>query len=334
MLNQNLILFCNCALIIFLLIPPSAPCRENKSTDFRTKIFSKENAKNHGALLSQFPESLKQLDSNETSILPFDEFPSNMIPKREKDYIVGGADVLNIVVYDEPDLSVGKIRISRDGFVNYPLLGKIKLRGLTISEVETHLEDLLKDDYILNPQVSVLVVEYGSRKVFILGAVGRQGSYELKSQAALLEIIAMAGGISGGAGEKIIILRSVNGKSESTVVNSKQLIEKGDLSLNIFVKDHDTIYVPGADVIYLYGEIRKPGPYKLTKHNTTVFSAINLAGGFTATASPKKTRIIRVVDGEVQTIYVNVDAIVKKGDKEKDIKLMPEDVLIVPETLF
>ena len=334
MLKTNLISTFSFVLLLFLVSFP-AHCKEKKSRDHRPILISEDEAKDPRVLLSQLPEGSKQHDSIEKADIPkFGEFRSSMIPKKEKDYIVGGADVLNIVVYNEPDLSMGKIRISRDGYVNYPLLGKIELSGLTTSGVESRLEDLLEDGYLVNPQVSVLVVEYGSRKVFVLGGVARQGRFELRSQATLLEVISMAGGLAGGTAGKIIVLRAVDGESKSTVINSKKLIEGGDLSLNIYVEDNDTIYVPGADVIYLYGEIRKPGPYKLTKHNSTVFTAINKAGGFTDLAAPKKTRIIRVIDEEVKTIYVNVDAIIKKADKDKDIKLLPEDVLIVPETLF
>ena len=255
-------------------------------------------------------------------------------PEMEKDYIVGGGDVLKVMVYDEPDISINGIRISLDGYVNYPLIGNVHVAGLTTSEIESKLETLLRDGYILHPQISVLVVEYASRKVFMLGAIANPGSYELRSQATLLEMISNAGGLTSQAGEKFVILRSVNGESQSIAIDRKRLIDEGDLSLNLYVKDNDTIYVPGADVIYLFGEVVKPGPYQLAKHNRTVLSAITLAGGFTKIGSPKKTRIVRVVDGEVQTIFVNVDDIVKKGDKDKDIELLPEDVVIVPEALF
>ena len=134
--------------------------------------------------------------------------------------------------------------------------------------------------------------------------------------------------------KNFVILRARGAESESIAVSRKQLIDNGDLSLNLYLKNNDTIYVPSADLIYIFGEVSRPGPYQLAKSNRTILSAITVAGGFTKLGSPKKTRIMRVVDGEVQTLYINVDDIIKKGDKEKDIELMPEDVIIVPEALF
>ena len=328
---------CIFSIVLLLTIKFSAICKPPNEERGFTPPYT-------AILVSQLPDSSPQSPTTEKvqeseqpeidQSLNTNKWPSITRPGDEKDYVLGGGDVLRIYAYDEPDLSTPEIRISFDGYLNFPLLGKVKTTGLTTSELESELERLLQDGYILHPQISVIVIEYASRKVFILGAINKPGSYELKSQATLLEMISRAGGVASHAGDKLIILRAVSGESESIAVSRKQLIDNGDLSLNLYLNNNDTIYVPGADLIYIFGEVARPGPYQLAKRNRTILSAITVAGGFTKLGSPKKTRIIRVLDGKVETIHINVDDIVKKGDKEKDVELMPEDVIIVPETLF
>ena len=328
---------CKFIVACFLFIHFVAPCGQNSPSDLIPDSKpSNKNSADKNMAVSQLTENVKEPGYvDRIKISELDELPPFIKTGMEiEDYTVGGGDVLKIVVYDEPDLSINQIRVSIDGYINFPLLGKVNVSGLTTSELEAKLEAELKDGYILYPQISVLVIDYASRKVFILGAVNHPGSYQLKGQTTLVEMISKAGGIGSGAGENFIILRMVEGKPQSIAVNRKKLIDEGDLSLNILVKDHDVIYVPNAKVFYLYGEVRKPGPYQLGEHNRTILSAITQAGGFTKIGSPKRTRIVRVVNGEVETLYVNVDDIIKKGDKEKDIELMPGDVIIIPEVLF
>ena len=329
---------CRLILIFFLLDPFLAFCGANESEPLSAveplngRILSPP-----PTITSQSPDDSESSKTPDiTSNPPVNNWPSSIRPRDAKDYILGGDDIIKIMVYDEPDLSLEEIRISFDGYINFPLLGKVQVAGLSASGLEQKLEKLLKDDYILDPQVSVLIVQYANRKVFILGAVKKPGSYELENQAqaSLLEMISMAGGVSDQAGGKFIVLRAVDGEAQSIVIDRKRLIEQGDLSSNLYIKNNDTIYVPGADVVYIFGEVAKPGSYQLAKHNRTILSAITLAGGFTKVGAPKRTKVIRVVDGEVKTIQVNVDDILKKGDREKDLVLMPEDVIIIPETFF
>lgn len=256
----------------------------------------------------------------------------------EEDYLVGGNDVLKIVVYDEPELSKEKVIVSLDGYLNFGLIGKIKIIGLATSQIEEKIERFLKDGYILKPQVSVLVVEYGSRKVFVLGAVNKPGSYVLRGKTTLLEMISRAGGVldqkGKQAGKKILILRKTKKGAHTISIDRKKLMDGGDLSLNVVVQNNDTIYIPAADFIYVFGEVKNPGSYQLSNENKTILSAITIAGGFTKIASPKKTRIVRFAGGNEKTIYVNMHDITKRGDKSKNIELKSQDIIIVPESLF
>ncbi len=256
------------------------------------------------------------------------------VAESEDDYQISGKDVLEIIVYDEPDLSKEAIRVSLDGYINSPLIGKVNVNGLSSSQIEDKLQNLLADGYILSPQVSVLVMEYGSRKVFVLGAAKNTGSYELKGKTTLLEMISKAGGVDENAGDHFLILREVASGPETIVVDSKQLIDDGDLSLNVTLKNNDTVYIPPADAIYVLGEVKSPGTYELTSKNRTVLSAITHASGFTKIAAPEKTKIIRLNNGVQETIIVNLEDVIKRGQKSKDIELKSEDVIIVPQGIF
>lgn len=254
-------------------------------------------------------------------------------------YTVGVSDVLKIVVYDEPKLSNNRATVSMDGYVSFGLIGRVKVEGLTVNEIEEKVGRLLKDGYILNPEVSATVVEYLSRKVFVLGAVNKPGTYELRGKTTLLEIISRAEGFTEGKdsnqpGDKILIIRKNKKGRDILSVNRKSLMRGEDTSSDIFLQNNDTIFVPVADFIYVFGEIKNPGSYKLNEESKTLLSAITMAGGFTEYASPRKTKIVRIVNGKEKTIYVNVDDITKRGIKSKDIKLKSEDVIIVPEGLF
>ena len=117
---------------------------------------------------------------------------------RSQDYIVGPGDVLDISVYDNPDMTT-TVRVSGDGVIILPLLNQIDVAGLTISQVSDKVVTLLADGYIVNPQVNVFVTEYRSKKAVILGQVVSPGLYELRGHTTLLELVSEAGQLIGRA---------------------------------------------------------------------------------------------------------------------------------------
>jgi polysaccharide export outer membrane protein len=142
----------------------------------------------------------------------------------------------------------------------------------------------------------------------------------------LLELISKAGGLTEDAGGLITIKRrtrdSNDGKKIITI-DIEKLIEQGDTSLNIPIQDGDSIYVSKAGVFYVTGEVKKPGSYKYAE-SPTVLKAITLAGGLTDHGAAGRIKIIRIVDGE-EIIHKNV---------AMDEPIMPDDVIVVPETYF
>ncbi len=246
------------------------------------------------------------------------------------EYKVGEGDLLKISVYEHIDLTT-EVRVGGDGRITFPLIGDVLVDNLTAPEVEKLLVKLLEDGYIKKAHVTVFIDEYKSRKVTVLGEFDKPGLIELTGEATLLEVISSAGGVSSDAGEILTIKRlsaetDASGIAKRVVikVDLKRLLEEGDISANIYVQDGDSIYVAKAAFVYVTGEVKDPGAYKITK-GLTVLKAITLAGGFTEKAWKGRVKIIRTDEEGNEEVTKKV---------EMDVHLMAEDLLLVPESFF
>lgn len=246
-----------------------------------------------------------------------------------EDYIIGHNDVLKVTVYDHDDLA-SVVRVGGNGSITIPLIGQVRVSGLTVAGVENLLKEKLADGYIINPLVTVFIQEYRSRKVTILGEIVRPGLYELTGDSTLLEIISKAGGLNEDAGERAIIKRHPAGKAGEDLrpdtvtltIDLGRLVAEGDNSLNTSVYDGDSIYIPKAGYFFVTGEVDKPGSYKY-QDGMTVLKAITTARGFTAKAARSKVRLIRRINGADTTTRV-----------EMNEKVLPDDVVDVPASFF
>lgn len=242
---------------------------------------------------------------------------------RADDYRTGPGDVLNITVYDNDDLKT-KVRISENGTIVMPLLGRIDINRLTVDQVTEKITSLLADGYLVNPQVNVFVVEYRSKKVVVLGNVRHPGIIELNGSITFLELISKAGGLEKDAGDTATIQRkSAGGKKEVIVVDLRALLEKGNVSQNVAINDGDTVFISKAGMCYITGEVETPGTYPCGE-NTTVLKLIALSGGFTGKASKSSVNIVRIVGNE-KTVLEDVSL---------DTFLKHDDVVVVPESFF
>lgn len=257
------------------------------------------------------------------------------------DYRVGGYDVLSIKVYEEDDLSREEVRVSGEGYITFPLIGKLKVAGLNTSRIERLISNkLAEQQYLLNAHVSVIVTGFFSKHFMVLGSVKSPGSYPLQPRKRVLDGISKAGGVEvDKASTKAMVIRTLNpdGRDERKLVikiNLRGLLKRGDQISNIYLLDRDVIYVPPAEHFYIIGQIRKPGSYTMPEGEMTLVEAIGLAGGFTRIAARNSTRIIRIEDGVEKIIKVRVDAITKAGKKIHDVPIKPGDIIIVPESFF
>jgi polysaccharide export outer membrane protein len=238
------------------------------------------------------------------------------------DYIIGPGDVLKISVYDNPDL-LTVTRVSDTGSIILPLLGQVKVSGLSISQASDKIASLYSDGYLVNPQVSVFVQEFRSKKAVVLGNVNRPGLIELTGPTTFLELISKAGGLAQNFGETATIKRNVNGQDEVISINIKALTRGGDMSQNVPIREGDTIYISQAGMCYVTGEVKEPDAYACDG-DATVLKLVTLAGGFTGKASRSGVRIIRVIDGKKTVI----------DDVEMNTPVQPDDVIVVPESFF
>ena len=247
------------------------------------------------------------------------------ISRAQGEYILGEDDLLSVTVYENDDLAT-LARINGDDKIKMPLIGEITVGGLTVHEAEQKIAARLADGFLLNPNVSIFIKEYHSKKVTILGEVDKPGLYELSGNATLLEIISQAGGLTDKAGDEALVKRITGPegmeKSSYLRLNLKDLTEKGNLAANIVVQDKDSIFITKSGFIYVTGQVAKPGAFKY-EGGMTVMKAIALAEGLTDKAAPGGAEIIR-----------------RKGDKEESIKgdmntqVQPEDLVSVPESFF
>ncbi len=239
------------------------------------------------------------------------------------DYLLGEGDLLKITVYEHPDLTI-EVRLGADGKITFPLIGEISISGLSTLDIEKLLVKKLENGYIRKAHVTVFIKEYKSKKVTLLGEFTRPGILKLTGDSTLLEVISNAGGITADAGDLLYIQRvSEYGDEVSVTVDLKKLLEEGDVSANVAVREGDSIYLPRAAFVFVTGEVKKPGAYKITP-DLSVLKAITLAGGFTDKARKRKIQIIRRdEEGNEVTTTVPFDELVK-----------PDDIIMVPLSFF
>ena len=261
----------------------------------------------------------------------------------EENYVIGAEDVLGVTVWDHEDLT-REVTVSADGYFSFPLIGRIKAGGLTVRELEKTIASLLDKDYIVNPQVTITVKEFKSKKVFILGEVTKPGAYYLSKNDTLLEVISKAGGVTQDAGRQIVIVRPVAGtvahqpasldnKNNQLIHVELQALLAGDVQKNIGVQNNDTIYVPKASVFSVFGEVRKPGSYPLEKE-TSVLEAISIAGGPTENADTQKLELLRKEDGQQQKLILNIKQLLEARAGFEEYMIRDGDVIYQPKAEF
>jgi polysaccharide biosynthesis/export protein len=248
-------------------------------------------------------------------------------------YVIGPQDVLAINVFDQADLG-GKYTVEADGTFSFPLIGRVKAGGLTLREFEHEITKQLADGYFTNPHVSVAVEQYRSQRVFVVGEVRQPGPVPLTGGMTLIEALARAGSTLPSSSGEVAIVRlkdrrpgagpTLPGATEASEVirASIRTLESGSMSQNIELQDGDTIFVPRAESVYVFGQVKNPGSYPMQK-DTTVLQALSLAGGVTENGAMNRIRIVRLVGDKRTEIRVGQGDIVKPGD-----------TIVVPERFF
>jgi polysaccharide export outer membrane protein len=237
--------------------------------------------------------------------------------------VLGGGDTVRITVFRYPDMTT-EGRLTEDGKITVPLVGEVPLSGKTPDEAGKEIADRLKKGkFLVNPQVSVAVVQTRSRQVSILGQVAKPGRYPLEGTSArLTDIIALAGGLQPTAAEIVTVVQNRNGRSQRIDVDVPAIMSGSAEAKNVEVQNGDTIYVNRAPVFYIYGEIQRGGAYRV-EPGMTVMQAISLAGGITPRGTESRPRMRRRDGERWQETTVSLNDTVKA-----------DDVIYVRESLF
>jgi polysaccharide export outer membrane protein len=259
---------------------------------------------------------------------------------RAQEYAIGGGDEIQVNVFEDKNLNVVRERVTNDGRINMPLLGQLNVSDLSTSQIEALIAKQLRDkNYLLDPHVSVQILEYKSQEVLVMGAVKEPGSYLLNKAETVLGVLSKAHGVNTEtAGKEIVVVRNENldGRPEKLAIhiNLRDLMSQERTTSDLPVFNNDIIYVPKAEEIFVIGEVNNPGAFFL-RDRTSVVEAIGMAGGFTRIAAKKRVRISRQVQDQKQVIEIDVEKIMQEaGSIEQNILLMPNDMVIVPESFF
>ena len=285
------------------------------------------------------------------------------------EYRIGSHDLLEINVFEAPDLN-RSLRVSAGGEISMPLLGAVQSSGLTARELEGTLEVRLRQ-YMKDPHVGVFVTTVESHPVSVVGAVKKPGVFQIRGTKTVLEMLSMAEGLSDDAGDEVLVMRgaglhfgsdSNSGSANPDVtaspapqspsqtqmpsgaaddlsyndtikINLKDLLESGDQRFNVAVYPGDIVKVTRGGIIYVIGDVKKPGGFVLkTDQNMSVLKAIALAEGLNATAAKSRTKIIRTDEKTGQRFEFPIDLGKVLAGKTPDTPLKPADIVFIPNS--
>ncbi|OEZ96390.1 polysialic acid transport protein KpsD precursor [Janthinobacterium sp. HH107] len=239
------------------------------------------------------------------------------------DVQLGAGDVLKISVYGNPDLAL-ETRVSEAGEITFPLVGNVALGGLSVSAAEKKLGGLLESGgFLRKAQVNIIVTQLQSQQVSVLGQVNRPGRYPIEGKRSLMDMLAMAGGVSQDGGDAVNLIRKRNGKTTREIVDIVEMVRSADLNRDLDVAGNDVIFVERAPRFYIYGEVQRPGAFRLER-SMTVLQALSVGGGLTQRGTERGIRIKRRDEaGKLEIINAKHDDL-----------LQVDDMVYVQESLF
>lgn len=265
----------------------------------------------------------------------------------QSEYSLGPQDQLMIRVVDLDETPAAPLRIDPGGTVDVPLIGPVHAAGLTISDLRAQLTEKFRK-YVHDPVVSVTVTEFHSQPVTVVGSVKLAGVHQIEGPKRLLEVISMAGGLSDDAGSTVTITRELSsgplplpetrtdagGRFTVAEIEVTGLMSSKSPSKNIIIRPNDVISVSAADLIYVLGEVKKPGGFTLRSHTSvSVLEAIGMAEGLDKTAAPKHARIMRVTEEGKSRTEIRADLSRIIAGKAPDIRLQSRDILVIPNNV-
>ena len=231
------------------------------------------------------------------------------------DYRLGAGDVVRISVYQNPDLTL-EARISEAGVVSYPLLGNIKIGGISVSAAESLIaEGLRSRNFVRTPQVSVLVTQVRGNQASVLGQVNHPGRFPIEStDLRLSDLLSLAGGISVGGADTVVLIGRRGGQRIRKEIDLDGIFRSADGDDDMLVLNGDVVYVQRAPIAYIYGEVQRPGPMRIER-GLTVMQALATGGGLSPRGTERGLRLHRKgPDGKLQVLQPAMDDTLRDGD--------------------
>src|SRR5215472_1470731 len=259
-------------------------------------------------------------------------------------YVLSPNDAFQLRVPEWDEVNDRNFRIESDGDVNLPFVGRVRASGMTIEALEKVLMREIQP-YIKASSVSVILVQFRTEVVYLLGAFHNPGAHQLLERRNLADVVALSGGLAPAASRRLRLTRRLSEgpiplpsavvdnerKISSVEIVLTSLMEAQDPAENLILRPFDTVTALRNEMIYISGEVAKPGAYELTDRDSmTVMQAVTLAGGLSRDAQPAKARVLRPVMDTNRRAEIPIDLNRVFGGLSADFRLMGNDALYVP----
>ena len=251
--------------------------------------------------------------------------PSDSAALNNAEALLGIGDTLRITVFQNPDLTVEAARVSELGQINFPLIGNVNLSGLTVPAAEQRVAKLLRDGgFVLRPQVTIQVGLIRSNVISVLGQVSKPGRYPVDTVGSKAsEMIATAGGVVPGGADVITLVGVRNGRSIKLDIDLPAILQSGKAELDIPVENGDVLFVDRAPSAYIYGEVQKPGVFRIER-GMTLLQALAQSGGLTARGTQRGMKVYRRDASGVSSML----------DIDLNDPVLRDDVVYIKESIF
>lgn len=242
----------------------------------------------------------------------------------DENYLLGTGDLLRITVYNNPDLTL-ETRVGDGGMIRYPLIGEVLVSGISSTAAEKKIANLLESgNFVKQPQVNILVTQYQSKLVSVLGSVLKPGQYPLERATNLSQLLALAGG-ANAEGSDLVTITTKTGKIEFDL---KKIIGKSENTENFPLIGGEIVYVHARDVSVI-GQVNRPGKYAVTDGVRTLGDFLSIAGGISPVGSDTVT-LTTMRDGKQERYEVDIDDLFRTGNNSTNVELKSGDTVYVP----
>lgn len=243
------------------------------------------------------------------------------------EYLLGPGDMVRISVYGNPDLAT-ETRVTQEGALTFPLLGEVSVGGLSVAQSEKKISSKLEEGgFVKQAQVNIVVLQFTSQQISILGDVLKPGRYPLEQTSNLVEVLALAGGVNPNGSDMVTVFSRHEGKTEKHEYDLRDIL-RGGTGANIKVNSDDIVYAHAREVSVL-GQVNRPGKYSMQEGMRNVVDFLSMAGGINPGGADAVT-VLAVRNGKLERHEIDVDALFSTGDVSSNLELAAGDMIYVP----